>query len=150
MPKKSLPHTLFRDPVDPTPDEVHHWAYMARAFAPSQDFELIIIHNPALDPLVFGCAADTACPKQRFFLGCLYVLVGDAVRSQWKTFPRHRIERLIQQGLHSNHPDVECWATRAQALLNDPTGYTYAEWGLGSRFVYADSPTSPTKTTRKR
>jgi hypothetical protein len=102
---------MFRDPWDPTRDEVLQWAYTQRAFAPNQDFELAVIHNVALYNAMLACAADASCPKQRFFLGCLYVLIGDAVRSSRDRFSRSVIERLIQQGIEAVDPGVQLWAT---------------------------------------
>jgi hypothetical protein len=143
MRSKIAGRTLFRDPWNPTPEELAAWAYTKRAFAPEQDFELALIHTTAFYDMLLAYAADVACPKQRFFLGCLYVLVGDGVRSSWDTFSRLAIERLIQVGIQSDHPDVQLWATRAQDLINNPSHYTYADWGLGSRLVY-------TKPLKKR
>ena len=69
---------MVHDPWNPMPDEVREWAYDAEALAPCEDWDLALSwaqHERAYLEL----ASDEACPKRRYFLAVLYLMVGDAV-----------------------------------------------------------------------
>ncbi|MFI8347660.1 hypothetical protein [Streptomyces sp. NPDC085596] len=77
----------FEDVVNPTPEEMTAWAYAPEAQPPvSQDWD-IIATRPAFGSLFLTLTADRKCPHRRFFLCCLYLLAGDAVRTRFQTMP---------------------------------------------------------------
>ncbi len=136
MSRKRKSKKMFREVWNPTREEVVRWAFTPNVYAPDQDFELAVVHAPELHNLILQCATDEACPQRFFFLSCLYVLVGDAVRSKWKMFPRATITNLIKKGQQAQATDVKKWAERAKQLIVEPTTYNYDQWGLDSSFVY--------------
>ena len=135
MPRRKKTHKMFRDPWNPSHEEVMQWAYMPNVYAPTQDFELAVSGSEFHD-LILQCAADESCPNRCFFLSCLYVLVGDAVRTKWNAFSETTIITIVRKGKESSAIDVRNWAKRAGKLIADPTLYNYDQWGLGSSFVY--------------
>ena len=73
-----LKHRPFVDPWNPSPGEIRAWAYDAESLEPCQDFKLALSwswHEKAL----LECASDDRCPKRRYFLDVLYLIVGNAV-----------------------------------------------------------------------
>ncbi|MCB8976485.1 MAG: hypothetical protein H6657_03555 [Ardenticatenaceae bacterium] len=135
MPRRKNSEKMFREVWNPTREEVLRWAYTPNVYTPTQDFELAV-YTPELHDLILQCASDQACPHQDFFLSCLYVLVGDALRSKWKVFSETLIINLIMKGKQSPTLAVQMWAKRAEDLIAKPTLYNYDQWGLGSSYVY--------------
>ena len=135
MSRRKSSKKMFRDAWNPTHEEVVRWAYTPNVFTPDQDFELAVIQNPDLHNLILQCVGDEECPHRYFFLGCLYVLVGDAVRSNWTTFSRAIITNLIKKGQQALDPEIRKWAERAEKLISDPAAYSYDQWGLGSSYI---------------
>ncbi len=72
------------NPIDPTPEDLRLWAYTRDAEYPdemSQDWDLCVISFERA-PLILEFASDENCPNRRFFLGCLYTMAGDCVRTE--------------------------------------------------------------------
>lgn len=61
-------------------------------------------------------------------LGVLYLIVGDAVRSDFRTRPRPIVEALIDRGDDYKHPEIRRWQQRSRELLLDPTLFDYMLW----------------------
>ena len=141
--------TLFRDIWNPTREEVLQWAYTHRISMPAQDFELAV-YKPELHEVILQCATDQACPHRYFFLGCLYVIVGDAVRSNWNAFSQEVVADIIKKGQQTQDPDVRRWAKRAERLIAEPTTYTYGRWGIGSSFVHEAQQANHKRHTKKK
>lgn len=135
MPRRKKSEKMFRDAWNPTREEVLRWAYTPNVYAPDQDFELAV-YDAEFHDLILQCADDQACPQQYFFLSCLYVLVGDAVRTNWKVFSQVTITNFIEKGQQAHDSDVQNWAERAKKLIVEPALYNYDQWGLSSSFVY--------------
>lgn len=121
---------VMRNPYNPTPEEIRAWAYDADAMEPVQDFDLMVADEPN-DALCLELAADPACPKRRWFLSVLYLVVGDAVRSGFKVRSREAVEALLERGGSLHHPDVEAWRRHSRALLDDPRSFDYDAWCAG-------------------
>ena len=120
----------MHDPWNPMPDEVREWAYDPEALEPCQDWDLALSwaqHERAYLEL----AADPACPKRRYFLALLYLMVGDAVRTGFRNRPRPLIEGLIEKGDSYKHPDIRRWQERSRRLLKDPESFAYEDWCAG-------------------
>lgn len=127
MPRK---RKLVHNPWNPTTDEVRVWAYDANALAPCQDWDLALCwvqHERAYLEL----ASDESCPKRRYFLAVLYLMVGDAVRTDYRNRPRPIIDSLIARGDAYEHPDIRLWQERSRNLLEDSTLFDYEKWCAG-------------------
>jgi len=109
------------------PDEVREWAYDSDALEPCQDWDLALCwvqHERAYLEL----ASAEACPKRRYFLGVLSLMVGDAVRSGFRNRPRPIIEGLIDRGNEYRHGDIKRWQARCRELLKHTELFDYDEW----------------------
>src|SRR5262245_32200531 len=117
----------MHDPWNPMPDEVREWAYDAESLEPCQDWDLALCwaqHERAYLEL----ASDEACPKRRYFLALLYLMVGDAVRSEFRHRPQPIIEGLIDRGNEYRHRDIKQWQARSRELLKHQGLFDYDEW----------------------
>jgi hypothetical protein len=117
----------FADPWNPEPDEIRAWAYDADAMCPEQDFDLALSwagHEKAYLEL----AQHEACPKRRFFLGVLYLMVGDAVRTRFHVAPEPVVRGLIEHGNDYDHPEIRLWQERSRALLANRDLFDYDLW----------------------
>jgi len=115
------------DPWNPTPDEIREWAYTPGALEPCQDWELALAwtrHERALLEL----ASDESCPARRYILSVLYRIVGDAVRSDFRSPARPIIEGFIRRGDEYRHPDIARWQARSEELLHRPELFDYEQW----------------------
>src|SRR5262245_15036487 len=93
----SLVVTKMTNPWQPSPDEIREWAYTVGAMEPCQDWDLALLwscHEKAL----LDCASDDACPNRIYMLGILYLVVGDAVRNDFRTRPQPIIEGFLDRG----------------------------------------------------
>ena len=122
--------TTMHNPWNPSPDEIRQWAYTADAPDPCQDWDLALLwsgHEKAL----LDCAADDGCPNRVRVLGILYLIIGDAVRSDFSSRPRPIVDGLIDRGDEYQHPGIKLWQVRARALLRDPSSFDYEAWCCG-------------------
>jgi hypothetical protein len=118
-----------RDPWNPTEAEVRDWAYQPDATC-EEDWHMAL-PGTGFEELYLDLGVDPACPNRGFFLEVLYLLVGDAVRSGYRVFPRERVEELLERGLATGHPDLQLWAERSRALRARPDTFDYDAWGGG-------------------
>jgi hypothetical protein len=113
--------------ANPTPEEMTAWAYAPDAQPPvSQDWDLIAT-RPAFGSLFLTLAADRQCTHRRFFLGCLYLLVGDAVRTRFRTMPEGSLIELTGDAISTGEAWVSTWAARTRALLRTPESFDYED-----------------------
>jgi hypothetical protein len=127
----------MHDPWKPMPDEVRMWANDPDGPAPCQDWDLALCwaqHERAYLEL----ASDERCARRRYFLGIVYLMVGDAVRSSFRNRPRPIIEGLIERGDDYRHPDIKLWQIRSQELLKKPELFDYHQWCGGGFAKQAD------------
>ena len=120
----------FANPWNPQPKEIRAWAYDPEAPWPVQDFHLALSwarHEKAYLDL----ASDEACPKRRFFLDVLYLIVGDAVRSEFAGMPEPVVRGFVERGEAYRHPDVRAWQARSRALMADPGLFNFEQWCAG-------------------
>ena len=68
------------------------WAFNKNAMSPEQDFDLMVACDPDFRDIILELASNDQCPKQLFFLRCIYIIIGDAVRSNYNTDKKKRIE----------------------------------------------------------
>ncbi|WP_051466456.1 hypothetical protein [Actinomadura oligospora] len=125
----------FADPYNPTAEEVVRWAYDPDAYAPTQDFDLMLLGEDVSGELP-GLVADPECPKRGFFLGALYVISGDAVRSEYNLRTREHLMSLLRRADELDEPVTGTWARRTRALMAKPETFQYDLWcdgGLARR-----------------
>jgi hypothetical protein len=120
----------MHDPWSPSPDEIRTWAYTPNAEEPCQDWDLALLwscHEKAL----LECASDDACPNRLRMLATMYLVVGDAVRSKFRSRPLPIVEGFIERGDEYRHPSIQLWQRRSRALLRDPSTFEYDAWCAG-------------------
>ena len=84
------------NPFDPTDDELRQWARSDGPW-PVQDFDLIVAEAERLS-LLLELASS---PQREFFLRCLYLVVGDAVRSNFNTTTRSDLEAALDRAVEA-------------------------------------------------
>jgi hypothetical protein len=70
----------IRDVLNPTDAELRQWGFHRDAVQPTEDWDAAITTDERAS-LFLELAEDLDCPQGDFFLHCLYLLVGDTVRS---------------------------------------------------------------------
>lgn len=120
----------FCDPYNPTTEELSKWAYDQNAPEPSQDWD-IIITDAARVPIFIKFAADADCPKQSFFLSCLYLWVGDLVHCSRVEQYRNEIERILTDAGRIPGRVIYDWVLATRQLLTNPSSFKYADWCAG-------------------
>lgn len=123
--------TTFVDPWNPSHAEVVAWAFDAESMEPTQDFDLALSWRRGLEKTYLDLANDGDCPKQAFFLHLIYLMVGDAVRANYKSVPRPSVEGFVELGDAYDHTGIRAWQKRARSLLKDPTTFSYEAWCAG-------------------
>jgi hypothetical protein len=120
----------MRDPHNPTDYELRAWAAEPGAVEPVQDWDVMIagLPHPAL---YVEMAGDYGCPNRAYFLRVLYLLVGDAVRTEFRVRSRDEVLTLLERSRRVRHPAVQAWRHRARALLDDPSTFDYDAWCAG-------------------
>jgi hypothetical protein len=119
----------MRDPSNPTPAELLEWAYDPDADC-DEDFDLIVA-TPENAELLLRVADDDQCPKQLFFLDCLYRLVGAVAATDGRFMSESQIRRLIDRGTTGASASLRRWADRAAVLLADPHTFDQSTWQDG-------------------
>jgi hypothetical protein len=119
----------MKDPWNPTADEIRVWAFDPEA-SHEQDWELILTDGE-FDELLVDLAADLQCPKCGFFLGCLYLLVGDAVRSHGRSHTPEQLAALFSRAERTGDAELRLWAARSRDLLSHREKLDYAKWCQG-------------------
>ncbi len=130
---------MFVDPYAPTSEELTHWCSSSDAKEPVEDWDLIITDEENLS-IIFDLASQVTLPHATFFLGCLYLFVGDAHRTNFETFSRGLVELWLSR-VSSVSPEVLLlWKRRAIALLNGEMDFDYVLWcghGYASQQAHA-------------
>ncbi|MDB5295286.1 MAG: hypothetical protein JWO31_1269 [Phycisphaerales bacterium] len=129
------------NPWNPSPDEIRQWAYADGVVEPCQDGDLALSwsgHERAL----LECASDERCPNRSYFVGVLYLIIGDAVRTGFSSKPRPVVEGFVSRGDEYGHADIRRWQQRSRSLLRCPSKFEYEQWCSGvlslSRWVTDD------------
>ena len=117
----------MRDTISPMRDEIRDWAFTADALEPEQDWDLHLSHLPHFD-LFVELAADDDCPKWAYFLRLLYFIVGDGVRTQFRTEDRQTILKLLSDTNRFPRHRFHIFRTRSEQLLSSPDTFDYDDW----------------------
>ena len=121
------------NPFDPSDDDLRQWARSGLP-APVEDFDLMVASDHRA-PLLVELASS---PAREFVLRCLYLIVGDAVRSDFNTSSRAQVEAMLAdaEGAASTDPGIGRWIAESRVLLQHPERFDYELWcdgGLASR-----------------
>ena len=128
----------MNDPWNPSHDEIVAWADDPVSEEPTQDWDLVLIHARH-ERTYLQIAANDRCPKQEYFLHVLYLLVGDAVRSGYRSLARPLLEGIIERGDEYPHRDIALWQVRSRELMRHPERFEYAAW-CGGELARQHSP----------
>ena len=118
--------------MSPSPssaDDIRHWGYCDDP-EPQQDFDLLITGWDH-ERLFVSLAADPACPKKRFFLSCLYLFIGDAVRTNYQVHSKKDVDRLLDYAEDIGDEVIQEWLARSRRLTADPESFEYDLWCWG-------------------
>ncbi len=132
MEQKVDGETFFKDWLNPTKEELLTWSY-SNAYEPEQDFELFVVDDPEF---TLSLAGDDKNPSQTFFLGSLYVFVGDTVRIEVGETLKNKagLEKLLIAAEISLNPKIMTFVARTKELLQNPKSYSYEKWGIGGEY----------------
>lgn len=118
----------MQDPWNPTSAEITAWAYDPDSMWPEQDWDLAVTSDHNSD-LLLQLASDPACPQREFFLRCLYLFVGDAVRTGFVAHGREDVVELLDSVPAACTPGISRWVERSRELLDaGPGAVDYALW----------------------
>ena len=118
----------FVDPGNPTHDVIIKWAYDQTVEEPiSQDWDLIIadIDNGYL---FLKLSSDNTCPKKDFFLNCLYLLVGDTVRTNGLAHDKTEVKKIVNVGRFKGDQRIRKWVNESDFLFENPKTFDYEIW----------------------
>jgi hypothetical protein len=118
----------MKDPWNPTAEEIVQWAYEPDSLAPVQDWNLAVTHDSSCVPLLVQLAADDTCPKRRFFLDCIYLFIGDAVRSSGLSHDLEQVRKLLDGAAQHHSPCITLWVARSRKLIEHPEEFDYPAW----------------------
>ncbi len=123
----------FANPVDPTPAELHAWAYHPEAVPLHMmppDWDLLVAGDPLVQTL-FELAIDPTCPARRFALHCLYIYAADAIRTDFRAHPKRKLRKMVDQAEHDGDPLMANWSYNVRSLMNQPELFDYHDWCEG-------------------
>ncbi|BDS07431.1 hypothetical protein NT6N_24710 [Oceaniferula spumae] len=120
----------MRDTCNPYADDIREWAYDPKAMEPEQDWDLIISHLP-YDELFVELAADNDCPKWDYFMSLIYLIAGDAVRTNYVSESRDRVGRLISCTERIPRHRFHVFRSRYKDLCDAPETFCYDDWCAG-------------------
>ena len=118
---------MFADPWNPSSTEVRAWAYSVDAMDPCQDWDLALSWaGHERDYLHF--VADPDCPTGEFFLKVIYLMVGDAVRCEYRNVSEPTVRGFVALAMDSKCEVLRLWHARSNHLLNHPSEFEYDAW----------------------
>jgi hypothetical protein len=107
------------------------WASSPDPMFPCEDWDIIVTGHWTAD-LLLELASDDGHAKQDTFLQCLYLLTGDAVRSNYDACSKEQLTGLVERALASGSPWAQRWATDTKALMLHPESFNYWDWCGGN------------------
>ena len=121
---------MMFNPWHPSTDEIREWAYDPEALEPEQDWDLILAAERH-EKLYLDLASDEVCPNRQYFLDILYLIVGDAVRTDYRVLAQYHVDGFLQRAEAYSHPDIRLWCERARYLMAHPATFDYESWCAG-------------------
>ncbi len=127
--------------LQPTSEEtvaaIKEWAY-SNDPEPQQDFDLLIT-SFGHEKLFIELTIDQSCPKRTYFLGCLYLFVGDAVRTSYQTNCKLEVDTLLTYAREISDKDIREWVQRSEELIESPSTFDYDLWCAGGFATASDN-----------
>lgn len=123
----------FANPVDPTPAELRAWAFNPDSVpleTMPQYWDLLVSGDRLIGTL-FDLAMERTCPARRFALHCLYIYAADAINTQFRSHPKRRLRKLVEQAEEYGDEVMETWAHNSRVLLARPNLFDYHDWCEG-------------------
>ncbi|TPV54582.1 hypothetical protein FJ444_18955 [Aestuariibacter sp. GS-14] len=117
----------MKDPWNPINEELREWAFDADALWPTQDFDLAV-GELYLSEIILELASDDSCPKQRFFVRCAYLIVGDAVRTDYKTESKDDVEVFLEKAEKTGNTFLLKFVEHSKDLIQKPSKFDYDQW----------------------
>ena len=127
----------MRDPWNPRKHELRVWAYDPEASWPDQDFDLSVAEL-CFSELILEFANDDSCPKKEFFLSCAYILIGDAVMTEYGFRTKEDVEGFLIEVNAIKNERMSLLYNRAIELMNNPPSFDYDLW-CGEGYVNQQS-----------
>lgn len=117
----------MRDPWNPQIKEIRAWAFEQDSFWPEQDFDLSVAELQFAD-LIIELSCDVSCPKKDFFLSCAYIIVGDAVMTEYESRSKEEVEQFLQQLKATNNERLLTLYKAGKKLVAKPSSFDYDFW----------------------
>lgn len=130
----------MKDPYDPSIKEIREWACDKHSIIPVQDWDLMITDLKKV-PLFLALSIDpeVTYEKRNFFLACLYLLVGETIRSNGIEHRMEDLRSFIENSSSLQDPTIQKWVSRSQELVKNPDLFDYDKWCNGEWiFVFWD------------
>lgn len=119
--------TKIAEPCNPTSSEVREWAYTPGATEPCEDWDLSLSWiGHEREYLEF--ASDKNCPSRVFFLHVLYLMIGDAVRVNYRNVPEAVVRGFVELAKNIEDDQVRVWHERSLHLMKHPNEFNYDAW----------------------
>ncbi len=117
--------------MNPMSAEIREWAYTPGALEPEQDWDLALANLREFD-LYVHLAADDACPSWDYFLRILYLIIGDAVRTEFQTESKEAILEILDATRSFPNDRFSLLRKRAELLIASPDTFNYDDWCAGA------------------
>ncbi|MCI5165764.1 MAG: hypothetical protein D3903_06630 [Candidatus Electrothrix sp. GM3_4] len=129
----------MQDPWNPQIEELREWAFKSDSPWPDQDFDLSVAELH-FSELIIELASNSNCPKADFFLSCAYIIVGDAVMTEYQSRSKSDVLKFINQLSISENNRLLTLNKLALKLLDTPSKFDYDFWcGEGCLSQYRES-----------
>lgn len=121
----------MEDPWNPTKDEIMEWAYDVGAEYPGQDWEIVAVAHLENAELLLNLASDENCPKRRWTLVNLYLVVGNEIRTKKYSDNIEYFKKILIKASKIENLNIQKWVKRSHDLINHPEKFDYRAWCLG-------------------
>ncbi len=138
-PVSTVPPTVT-EPASSLRDEIRAWAFTKGAKEPEQDWDLQLANLREYD-LYVELAADADCPNADYFLRLLYLIVGDAVRTSYRSESAEIVQQLLGRSREYADLRMDRWRARSLELMRSPDAFVYEDWCAG-QYVMRDLKSS--------
>jgi hypothetical protein len=108
---------------------IRDWAYSGNP-EPQQDFDLIITGS-GHERMFVELVADRNCPNRIYILSCLYLFVGDSLRSDYQTNSKKQVLEILEYARPFAVEELRQWIKRSEKLIASPTLFDYDLWCNG-------------------
>ena len=117
----------MNNPWNPSATEIEEWAFNKKVPEPVQDWQLALSWKME-EELYLDLASNPKCPKRQYFLSVLYLIVGDAVRTDYRNLEKPIVEGFVNRGEKYEHPDIQLWVERSRKLIKNPSLFHHGKW----------------------